>query len=82
VTVRGRVTDALDEDIDRVEVVFWRGGANSIAFAGPVTRLGDFDLTVRFSDDQRGPYVASLYLLPRGAAGHNPRGSLTTVTVE
>jgi len=66
--------------VERVEIVLWRDGVEPIAFAGVVTRSGDFDVTLRFSDDQRGPYTASLFL--QGARARSLIGSLATVTVE
>jgi hypothetical protein len=63
-----------------VEIALWRDGVEPIVFAGPVSPAGDFDVTLRFSDDQRGPYVASLFL--QGPRGRSLLGSLATVTVE
>jgi hypothetical protein len=79
ITLSGRVPRE-SIGVERVEIVLWRDGVEPIAFAGVVTRSGDFDVTLRFSDDQRGPYTASLFLQSPDA--RSLIGSLSTLTVE
>jgi len=79
ITLSGRVPRG-SIDAERVEIAAWRDGVEPIVFAGAVSPAGDFDVTLRFSDDQRGPYTASLFL--QGARARSLIGSLATVTVE
>jgi len=78
-TLKGRVLRG-PIGVERVEIVLWRDGVEPIAFAGAVNRAGDFDVTLQFSDDQRGPYTASVFLQSAGA--RSPIGSLSTLNVE
>jgi hypothetical protein len=83
VTLTGRVTATDPVDFNQVVVVFRRvDDSEPVRFAGEVRRSGDFAVTVRFTDSQRGQYSMGVVLFWPNSAAQFPRSTLSTVVVQ
>ncbi|HEY7286407.1 MAG TPA: hypothetical protein VH497_13240 [Vicinamibacterales bacterium] len=83
VTLAGHVTAADRSDFDQLMLGFWQVGASTpTRFTSTVSRAGDFAVTIRFSDSDRGRYTLAAYLFWPNSGSQYPRGSLSTISVE
>jgi hypothetical protein len=82
-TLSGRVTARDAVDFNLISVFFYKiDGSSSIRFDGTVGRSGDFAITVRFTDAQRGSYYMAVYLYWPNSGSQYARASVSTITVE
>jgi hypothetical protein len=83
VTITGHVTATDRSDFSQISLGFWQIDATTpTRFTSTVSRSGDFSVTVRFADTDRGRYVLTTYLYWPNSGGQYPRGALTTINVE
>jgi len=83
VTISGRVTATDQSEFSVIQFGFWKIDATTpVRFPATVARNGDFTITVRFSDGDKGQYSLSTYLYWPNSGSQYPRTSLSTITVE
>ena len=83
VTVTGRVAATDPVDFNQSGVGFYKADNSPIViFYGEVKRSGDFAVSVRFNDSQRGQYAMAVYLYWKDSGTQYPRSSASTITVE
>jgi hypothetical protein len=79
----GRVVAGDAVDFSRIVLSFWNdGGTEPVTFTGDIGRNGDFTVPVRFSQEQRGRYVMSVYLFWENSGPQRPRASVSSIAVD
>lgn len=82
-TFTGHVAADDRTDFNQLALSFWQIDSTApIAFWSTVSRSGDFSVTVRFADSNRGRYMLSAYLFWPNSGSQYPRGTLSTISVE
>ena len=83
VTLTGHITATDAVDFNQIGVLFYKAdGSDPVKFYGEVRRSGDFSVTVRFSDAQRGQYAMGVYLFWPNSGPQYARSFMSTVSVQ
>jgi hypothetical protein len=83
VTLTGRIVATDPVDFNQIVVVFRKvDDSEPVRFYGDVRRSGDFAVTLRFTDSQRGLYSMGVGLFWPNSGSQFPRSTLSTVVVQ
>lgn len=82
-TLTGRVTATDAVDFTQIVITYYRADSSEpIRFSGEVRRSGDFAVTVRFTESQRGQYSMGVVLFWPNSGSQYPRSTLSTFLVQ
>jgi hypothetical protein len=82
VTLNGRVTATESVDFDDIALVLSKADGSKLRFDGDIRRSGDFAVTLRFRDQDRGQYSMSVNLFWPNSGPQFPRTTLSTITID
>jgi hypothetical protein len=83
VTLTGRIRATDPVDFNQILIGFYRlGVTDPLRFSGTISRSGDFSVTVRFGDDQRGQYSVGVFLFWPNSGPQYARTYLSSASVE